>query len=923
MKLHYGYNLTAVLFFAMLSTVPLKAQDGAIPFPDAVRDAAVVQSGSLDFLENALILGNGDINALLASRMGNIQVRLTKNDVIDARVDTSQDLPPIKIDVKNQKIIGTLQGIGPSWDNPYPTPRVCAILHVGPRENDASPDSTGNGQWRNIRAMGVKNEWNIDGPSAVMSLEGSPGASCGFQFAPIRVNTLEYHTVEVTLSGSENARFFVELNSSRGNLFSSGWIDTPQEIELRSFELPQGQIVSSLTLYTWSKDGRTAENRFESIRFISQNDALSVDLRQEGEGRVVFDTELDILRAVATVKKHDPQNSASEHLTFRALAQENVFLLDTPLEVTLEGARASYLPPFEEGETEGVVWIRQHLPADTDWKGMDFAVALASCEGRHAAAIFTSLETGNPLDAAVKAAKEVLQKEESSLIETHESLWREFWSKSGILLSDKEIEKLWYRNLYFFRCVSKPGVEAVGLFAGLVDDAPYWHGGHTLNYNAQQTFWSAYNCNHLELAQPYERLIFEYMPRARWLCRYTFGFDGAYIPHNIFNFENVDPETCQSKHNRMHIVTPWGYTLGVTGHAVQNLWFHYKYAPDREYLENIAWPVFRDCALFYTNFIENCPKDLSGKALFGPTVSPEHSDAGPSYLDNINCPYDIAFAMFTLKAATEAGRELDASLAEEEKAFVKRFEKALSIMPDYPVFTPKEGQTVPGRSQPGDGQAIVVDLLGKAPEVYNIAVPITPVSPGDQVTWFSADEEKELFIRTLRGILWNGNNSGIMIPVAHARLGTPEAYDVLKREALSRQRPNGTLTLAPIGMGNFNDCGHYTEQFAVSGAVSEFLLQSPGDAIRLFPAIPEGMDAGFVNLRAEGGFLISARQKGNRLEHLEVHATVGGLIRIQVPWATVQAKCGMKTLELTANSKGVVELKSEPGEVWVFADSAF
>ena len=157
-----------------------------------------------------------------------------------------------------------------------------------------------------------------------------------------------------------------------------------------------------------------------------------------------------------------------------------------------------------------------------------------------------------------------------------------------------------------------------------------------------------------------------------------------------------------------------------------------------------------------------------------------------------------------------------------------------------------------------------------------------------------------------------------MIPVAHARLGTPEAYDVLRRETLSRLRPNGTLTLAPIGMGTFNDCGHFTEQFAVSGAISEFLVQSPGGTIRLFPAIPEGMDAEFARLRTEGGFLISARQKENRLEHLEVHATVGGLLRIQVPWTKVRAKCDSGVFELTADSKGVVELKTQPGETWVF-----
>jgi len=96
MKSYRDHLIAAVLCLTMLQAASLTAQDGTIPFVDSVEDAAIIQSGSLDFLENALLLGNGDINALVAARLDSIQLRLTKNDVIDARVDTSNDLPPIR-----------------------------------------------------------------------------------------------------------------------------------------------------------------------------------------------------------------------------------------------------------------------------------------------------------------------------------------------------------------------------------------------------------------------------------------------------------------------------------------------------------------------------------------------------------------------------------------------------------------------------------------------------------------------------------------------------------------------------------------------------------------------------------------------------------------------------------------------------------
>ena len=139
----------------------------------------------------------------------------------------------------------------------------------------------------------------------------------------------------------------------------------------------------------------------------------------------------------------------------------------------------------------------------------------------------TSLETKDFLTAAVALARSTLADDSHALIAEHEAQWGKFWSASGVEMDEADLTALWYRNLYFFRCVSKPGVEAVGLYAGLVNDNPPWHGSHTLNYNSEQTFWPAYNTNHIELAEPYERMISRYLPRAVVCPRQTYGCGGA------------------------------------------------------------------------------------------------------------------------------------------------------------------------------------------------------------------------------------------------------------------------------------------------------------------------------------------------------------------------------------------------------------
>jgi len=226
-----------------------------------------------------------------------------------------------------------------------------------------------------------------------------------------------------------------------------------------------------------------------------------------------------------------PQGQGLPRAELRALSHRNVFLIDSSAEAALKPIRSPHLPAAEQGVREGVAWLTQRIPGDPDWPGMTFAVALASVRDRKAVAVVTSRESKDPLGDAVALARGTATTN-AALVQKHEDDWRDFWAASGVKLDDAALTALWYRNLYFLRCVSKPGVVAVGLFAGLVNDEPAWHGGHTINYNTQQTFQGAFTSNHVDLAQPVEQLVADYLPRARWLARKTYNCGGAFFPHS-------------------------------------------------------------------------------------------------------------------------------------------------------------------------------------------------------------------------------------------------------------------------------------------------------------------------------------------------------------------------------------------------------
>ena len=72
--------------------------------------------------------------------------------------------------------------------------------------------------------------------------------------------------------------------------------------------------------------------------------------------------------------------------------------------------------------------------------------------------------------------------------------------------------------------------------------------------------------------------------------------------------------------------------------------------------------------------------------------------------------------------------------------------------------------------------------------------------------------------------------------------------------------------------------------FAFAAGIQEMLLQSHTGIVRVFPAIPRGWnDVAFDNLRAVGGFLVSAVRKDGKVVRLRVYSEQGGNLKIASP----------------------------------------
>jgi len=99
--------------------------------------------------------------------------------------------------------------------------------------------------------------------------------------------------------------------------------------------------------------------------------------------------------------------------------------------------------------------------------------------------------------------------------------------------------------------------------------------------------------------------------------------------------------------------------------------------------------------------------------------------------------------------------------------------------------------------------------------------------------------------------------------------------------------------------------GIWFENFALPVVINECLMQSYNGTIRLFPNWPVEKDAEFFNLRAAGGFLVSASVNKGNVTRLEIISEAGAPLKMELPWekCTLINEAGEK--QITTNELNI------------------
>lgn len=503
------------------------------------------------------------------------------------------------------------------------------------------------------------------------------------------------------------------------------------------------------------------------------------------------------------------------------------------------------------------------------------------------------------LSDAIACAEKSSNDSLDSLRMDHERWWSDFWSKSAIEIGDELLEQFWYGSHYIMACCSRNNAFPPGLFGNwITTDNPAWAGDYHLNYNYQAPWWGTYTSNHVELAEPYDTPLLEYVTNGRQYAAQYLGCRGVYYDVGI-GPKGLPTALCDTPYEDGHMFC--GQKSNAS-YAAMNMLMRFYHTYDLDYAERIAYPYLMQVADFwedYLRFEDGRYVSYNDSINEVDVWSTEHED------DN----WDEGFRDMNPILSLGFIRAIFAALLEISSLLVKDTERRahwahiVSHISDFPT-TECEGKTVFRLTERGREWGVSNSL-----EVQHI-FPAGAIGLG-------SDPQLLKIARNTLSVMnrWTDYNGFPTIFTAAARVGyDPEMLlDQLRRQCSRHSFPNLFIF---FGGGGIECCS------GVPSAINEMLLQSYEQVIRLFPVWPEDRDAKFESLRAVGAFLVSSELKGGEISYVKLVSEKGRLCRIEHPWmgeaCTVIELEGDQTSEVPCTlEEGCITFQTRANKLYV------
>lgn len=499
----------------------------------------------------------------------------------------------------------------------------------------------------------------------------------------------------------------------------------------------------------------------------------------------------------------------------------------------------------------------------------------------------TNHDNNKYLETALAKVSSLTEESIAALRTDHEEWWKKFWSQSMVNIGDTLIEKFYYGSQYLLAASSRNKNFPPGLWGNtLTEDASFynWVGDYHLNYNHQSPWWGVFSSNHVELADPYDTPILEYMENAKKHSRDYLNCRGVYYPVGIGPkgfcpaMYPLTAEKMQFYYKTSETNIENGYMfLGQKSNAVfasVNMLLRYYYTLDTVYAKKV-YPFLLEVASFWEDYLkfEN-GRYVSYNDNVG-EVGPWQGKDWKKGFGDINPVGTMGYLRIFFKGIME--------ISEDLKTDTDRLAKWQDILDKLSPIPVKEldGQLRIIGCEGGNGSGS--RMIGASPgTMWSLLFPLPAYDMNSDTTFTKIlRNEAELWSESQ----WDHAHSGgfEIIFSSAARLGIDPEFIL---EKLSNRLTNGSYPNLWIPSGG----GGVETLNAVPATINEMLLQSHDGIIRVFPNWVKAKDAGFTTLRAMGAFLISSSLKQGKVEYITILSEKGGPCILENPWGDVKVK---------------------------------
>ena len=457
---------------------------------------------------------------------------------------------------------------------------------------------------------------------------------------------------------------------------------------------------------------------------------------------------------------------------------------------------------------------------------------------------------------------------------------------------DEHLLMLYFQyGRYLLIASSRPDAPLPANLQGIWNESmqPPWGSKFTINVNTEMNYWLAQVGALPEMDEPLYKLMELAQARGADVAKAYYAARGFVLHHNTDLWGDAVP---------VDGIGSGIWPMGGAWLSLQ-LWEHFAFTGDTQYLASRAYPTLRAAGQFLLDYLT---PNADGHLVTGPSLSPENKYKLPDGSTHSLCmgptmDIEITRAVFErlIEATTILGRDAE---------FRGKLQAALKRLPPFEVG--KLGQL----------QEWQQDYEEAAPGHRHISH-LWALFPGNQINVFQTPDLAKAARVTLERRLANGGGqtgwSRAWVVNYWARFGEgDQAYESLQVLLRQSTLPNLMDSHPAKPMPVFQIDGN----FGGPAGMTEMLLQSQNHELYFLPALPHAWPQGsFTGLRARGGWQVDLSWDQGKATGAVLRASLNELQRLRPPknQRISAITCKGKPVKFTREADSCVQFQSAKG----------